>query len=502
MMLQQLRRVWLGRRSASSFASISSDIKYASLPISSPSLKAITDVMGYDTMTEVQHATLPVLLDGHDVLAKSKTGSGKTMAFLLPTVEVLAKAPRPANAISALVLSPTRELASQIDAEAKKLTTFHDTIQTQCFVGGTSVEHDIKKLKAPVDILVATPGRLQDLLKNDHGNIVAKLQKTKMLILDEADRLLDMGFRNDIEAILKFLPSKRQTILFSATLPASLESIQRLALKKDHKFIDTVGTETDQTNAHVPQTVTICRMDEHLHAIEAALKAHIHAHPNAFKVIVFFPTARAAGYMASIFQAAKFPILEMHSRKSQQFRTKTAEQFRTGNKLIMFSSDVSARGVDYPDVSLVIQVGLTDREQYIHRVGRTGRAGRQGEGALILCDFEKNLLKELSDLPLNTVAFQPRGTTTKTAIDKVLGKIESNDELKTKAAQAYQAFLGFYVSNLKRLKLTKPDLVALGDAYAKATGLKTTPGLQKRTINMMGLTNLGLKVEPTIARRR
>ncbi|KDO29274.1 hypothetical protein SPRG_05454 [Saprolegnia parasitica CBS 223.65] len=494
MMLQQLRCVRLGRRSASSFASISSDIKYASLPISSPSLKALTDVMGYDTMTEVQHATLPALLDGHDVLAKSKTGSGKTMAFLLPTVEVLAKAPRPPNAISALVLSPTRELASQIDAEAKKLTTFHDAIQTQCFVGGTSVEHDIKKLKLPVDILVATPGRLQDLLKNDHGNI--------MLILDEADRLLDMGFRNDIEAILKFLPSKRQTILFSATLPASLESIQRLALKKDHKFIDTVGTETDQTNAHVPQTVTICRMNEHLHAIEAALKAHIHARPNAFKVIVFFPTARAAGYMASIFQAAKFPILEMHSRKSQQFRTKTAEQFRSGNKLIMFSSDVSARGVDYPDVSLVIQVGLTDREQYIHRVGRTGRAGKQGEGALILCDFEKNLLKELSDLPLNTVAFQPRGTTTTTAIDKVLGKIESNDELKTKAAQAYQAFLGFYVSNLKRLKLTKPDLVALGDAYAKATGLKTTPGLQKRTINMMGLTNLGLKVEPTIARRR
>ncbi|OQS01659.1 DEAD/DEAH box RNA helicase [Achlya hypogyna] len=498
-MWHQLRRRAL-RCSFSSFAAIASDVSYASLPLTSATQRAISEVMGYDTMTEVQAKTLPALLAGHDVLAKSKTGSGKTMAFLLPTIETLAAAPRDPAAIHALVLSPTRELATQIGVEAKKLTTFHE-LRTQCFVGGTSVDADARALAAPIDLLVATPGRLQDHLRSDTGGIVGKLRKARMLILDEADRLLDMGFRADIEAVLAYLPAQRQTILFSATLPASLAAIQKLALKPEHVFIDTVGAE-EQTNAHVPQRVTVCRLHEHMHALEAALKGHIHANPNAYKIIVFFPTARAAGFMAAVFAAAKFPVLEMHSRKSQQYRTKTAATFRAGNKLIMFSSDVSARGVDYPDVSFVVQMGLTDREQYIHRLGRTGRAGKMGQGTLILTEFERPLLQELADLPLAPEPFRPRGTAAKTALDRALAKVARDPDLEVKAAQAYQAFLGFYVSNLKRLKLTKTELVDLGEEYAKTAGLKTVPGLQKRTISMMGLQNLGLRVETAAPRRR
>ncbi|OQS05956.1 DEAD/DEAH box RNA helicase [Thraustotheca clavata] len=469
-----------------------SEVSFKSLAISDESAHAIADVMKYELMTKVQKETLPAILDGKDVLAKSKTGTGKTMAFLLPIVECLKKTPRVGNEISALILSPTRELASQIEAEAKKLTTFHQEIIVACMVGGTSLNRDIRKLQRAIDILVGTPGRLQDHLKSNNENIKERIHQVKVLVLDEADRLLDMGFRNDIERILSYLPKERQTLLFSATLPDALKDVKRLALKKDHEYIDTVGQE-DQTNTHVNQTVITCPFDQHVTVLETLLQHHIKMASDGYKIIVFFPTARAAGFMASIFLAAGFPILEMHSRKSQSYRTRTAETFRQKDNLIMFSSDVSARGVDYPGVSFVIQVGLTDREQYIHRLGRTGRAGKNGEGVLLLCEFENCLLKELADMPMTTQ--QVPDTTPDLKILPVLKRLNKDKELKKAGEQAYQAWLGFYNSNLKRLKMSKPTLISMAEEYSKIIGLEEVPALQKKVIGKMGLQNLGLRVQ-------
>ena len=465
-------------------------------------MRALTEVMNYRFLTKVQAATLPIILEGKDVLAKSKTGTGKTMAFLLPTIEtMLRNASKDKQAISALILSPTRELASQIDVEAKKLTTYHP-FRVACIVGGVSMSKDLRRLRHTdgIDILVATPGRLIDHLKSDNGNIVKRLASIQVLVLDEADRLLDMGFRPDIERILSFIPAHRQTLLFSATLPTSLEAIKRLALKPDHSYIDTVGKE-EQTNAHVNQTSMICPLEDHITVLDKLIHAHIQASPEGYKMIVFLPTARAAGYLAQIFLEAKYPVLEIHSRKSQAHRTKTADKFRLQDNQILFSSDVSARGVDYPGVTLIIQVGLTDKEQYIHRLGRTGRAGKDGEGILLLSSFEAPFLNELKGVPI--VSKPPPGGPAP-RIEPILAQITTRSDLKQAAEQAYQAWLGFYNSNLKRLRLSKHQLVEMAEEYSRIVGLNEVPALLKRTIGKMGLQGCGLRIQdaPTFKGKR
>ncbi|RHY16718.1 hypothetical protein DYB25_005977 [Aphanomyces astaci] len=472
-----------------------SSVPVSTLDISDSSMRALTQVMNYEYLTKVQAATLPVILEGKDVLAKSKTGTGKTMAFLLPTIEALLRetsTPKTKRAVSALILSPTRELASQIDVEAKKLSTFHP-FRVACFVGGTSMSQDLRRLRHAdgIDILVATPGRLQDHLTNNNEDLVARVANIKVLVLDEADRLLDMGFRRDIEKLLAFLPTNRQTLLFSATLPDSLEQIKRLALKPGHVYIDTVGEE-DQTNLHVDQSVVTCPFEDHITVLDKLMHAHIQGSPSGYKIIAFFPTARAAGFMAQLFLAAKYPILEMHSRKSQAHRTKAADVFRTQDNQILFSSDVSARGVDYPGVTLVIQVGLTDKEQYIHRLGRTGRAGRDGEGVLLLSPFETPFLNELKDVPL-TVQTPPGGAPPRIA--PILAQVQTKPDLRQAAEQAYQAWLGFYNSNVRRLRMDKNQLVAMAAEYSRIIGLAEVPALLKRTIGKMGLQGMGLKIQ-------
>ncbi|RHY33404.1 hypothetical protein DYB32_001640 [Aphanomyces invadans] len=474
-----------------------SSVPVSSLDISDSSMRALTQVMNYEFLTKVQAATLPVILEGKDVLAKSKTGTGKTMAFLLPTIEALLhKTSTPSSTkrvVSALILSPTRELASQIDVEAKKLSTFHP-FRVACFVGGTSMNQDLRRLRHAdgIDILVATPGRLQDHLTNNNEDLVARIAAIQVLVLDEADRLLDMGFRRDIEKLLAFLPTQRQTLLFSATLPESLDHIKRLALKPGHVFIDTVGEE-EQTNAHVNQSVVTCPFEDHIAVLDKLMHAHIQDSPDGFKIIAFFPTARAAGFMAQLFLAAKYPILEMHSRKSQSHRTKAADVFRTQDNQILFSSDVSARGVDYPGVTLVVQVGLTDKEQYIHRLGRTGRAGKDGQGILLLSPFESPFLKELKDVPL-TVQSPPAGPPPRIA--PILAQVQTKTDLRLAAEQAYQAWLGFYNSNMRRLRMDKIQLVEMAADYSRIIGLADVPALLKKTIGKMGLQGMGLKVQP------
>lgn len=420
---------------------------------------------------------------------------------MLPIIENIANARKNKNknnGISALIISPTRELTIQIANEVKALATFHKpAIRTVTLMGGTSFPKDTRNLAHDnVDIIVATPGRLQDHLIKNTSNIADRLMRgLEALCLDEADRLLDMGFRNELKKIIGYLPKDRQTLLFSATLPEDLEDITCVAMRPGHTFVDTVGTEEVNVNVQVIQQYAVLPLQHHIEALEQAICKHMED-SKPYKIIVFFNTARTAGFMAGLFRAAKYPVLEMHSRKSQSYRTKVAKQFTEQNNVIMFSSDVSARGVDYPGVSLIVQMGLTDRENYVHRLGRTARAGRQGRGLLILSEFERAFLKEISDLEPTEYSIQlANDRAAPTAVKQLISRLDKDPQLRKDAEMAYQAFLGYYNSNLRRLKLSKKDGVAIANEYSAICGLREPPALLARTVGKMGLKGVpGIRI--------
>lgn len=312
-----------------------------------------------------------------------------------------------------------------------------------------------------------------------------------------------MGFRPDIERILRLLePSSksRQTLLFSATLPKSVSEIASIAMRKDYNFVDTVGEEAEQTHMHVQQQLMITPQESQVLALFSILDREI-ANTKDSKIIVFFTTARLTGFMAELFNTVKnrtgYDVLEIHSRKSQKQRERASEEFRRRTNAIMFSSDVTARGMDFPNISAVIQVGLTDRSQYIHRLGRTARAGKSGKGCLLLSDYERDYMvkKELSDMPLELIPV-PQSEKAALAASESINNVGKKRDLRVSAEQAYRAWLGYYNSHLKKVKWDKRTLVNQANMWSKQVGIPEQPGLQKKTIGKMGLKGVpGLRIE-------
>ncbi|KAN0061834.1 hypothetical protein ACQY0O_005827 [Thecaphora frezii] len=443
--------------------------------ISYPTWKALTvNPFGYTDMSPVQERVLHLLPElaqhigkdsqqmsdgqGRDMLVKAKTGTGKTIAFLVPAIEARVKAchdvrrgifskpwadmlerHRPGldfsvldkhgrlgvgkqfdqNTVGALILSPTRELATQIAMEAKKLLTHHDDMGVQLIVGGASRNHQINDWRrGRPDIVVATPGRLLDLIK-DVGMIREALSACRTLILDEADTLLEMGFRDELDAIIKHLPPKgeRQTLLFSATVSSEIRSIARMSLESNHRFIDCVPAGEENTHKHIPQFCTI--LDSAEEQIPHVLKLIAHdqlINPGKSKVIIFTPTTKATQMVADIVHhntkllpaGRQSRIYEIHSKKDSSQRFRTSDRFRkdkTGGS-VLITSDVSARGVDYPGTTRVIQIGVpSNKDQYIHRIGRTGRAGASGRADIVLLNWEQGFLHfQLDDLPVKKIS--------------------------------------------------------------------------------------------------
>ncbi|GFY97432.1 P-loop containing nucleoside triphosphate hydrolases superfamily protein [Actinidia rufa] len=404
-----------------------SETRFDQCSVSSSSLKGIKDA-GYEKMTVVQEATLPVILKGKDVLAKAKTGTGKTVAFLLPSIEVVLKSPpidrdqkRPP--IFVLIICPTRELASQAAAEANTLLKYHPSIGVQVVIGGTRLSLEQKRMQAnPCQILVATPGRLKDHIENTAG-FATRVMGVKVLVLDEADHLLDMGFRRDIEHIIAAVPKQRQTLLFSATVPE--------------------------------------------------------------EVLVFCTTAMVTRLVADLLGELNLNVREIHSRKPQSYRTRISDEFRKSKGLILVTSDVSARGVDYPDVTLVIQVGLpADRQQYVHRLGRTGRKGKEGQGILLLAPWEEFFLSSIKDLPITKASLPLVDPEMRKKVERALSHVE----MKNKEA-AYQAWLGYYNSS-KVVGRDKYKLVELANEFSRSMGLDNPPAIPKLVLGKMGLKNI------------
>ncbi|KAI7732962.1 hypothetical protein M8C21_004248, partial [Ambrosia artemisiifolia] len=465
-----------------------SETRFDECSVSPLSLKGIKDA-GYEKMTIVQEATLPVILKGKDVLAKARTGTGKTVAFLLPSIEVVVNSPPIGRdqkwpPILVLVICPTRELASQAAMEANKLLKYHPSVGVQVVIGGTRIATEQRRLQTnPCQILVATPGRLKDHIMNTSG-FATRVKGVKVLVLDEADHLLDMGFRKDIEIIISAVPKQRQTLLFSATVPPEVRQICHIALKRDHEYINTVEEGSEETHTQVQQKHMIAPLDQQYSLLYTLLKDHI-ANDADYKVLVFCTTAMVTKLVADLLGQMRLNVREIHSRKSQSYRTQVSDEFRKSKGLILVTSDVSARGVDYPDVTLVIQIGLpSDKAQYIHRLGRTGRKGKEGEGILLLAPWEEFFLSTLGDLPISRADPPPIDPDTQKKVAKAMSYVD----MKIKES-AYQAWLGYYNSN-KTVARDKSRLVELANEFSRSMGLDTPPAISKLVLGKMGLKNV------------
>ncbi|XP_024172533.1 probable DEAD-box ATP-dependent RNA helicase 48 isoform X1 [Rosa chinensis] len=491
--LGKKKEVEIERGESEEEGSILSEKRFDECGISPFTVKALSSA-GYVRMTRVQEAAISACLEGKDGLVKAKTGTGKTAAFLLPAIEAVVKGMagntnQRVSPIFVLILCPTRELASQIAAETNVLLKYHEGIGMQTLVGGTRFKEDQKRLESnPCQIIVATPGRLLDHIENRSG-LSVRLMGLKMLILDEAGHLLDLGFRKDIEKIVDCLPRKRQSLLFTATLPKEVRRISQLVLKKDHAFIDTVGLGCVETHAKVKQSYLVAPHDFHFQIVHHLLKEHIWQSPD-YKVIVFCTTGMVTSLLYLLLREMKMNVREIHSRKPQLYRTRISEEFKESKQLILVTSDVSARGMNYPDVTLVIQVGIpSDREQYIHRLGRTGREGKEGEGILLLAPWEEYFLEELKDLPLEKFPSLRLDPGTKLKIEDSMTKVDSS----VKEA-AYHAWLGYY-NSIRETGRDKTTLVEQANLFCQSIGLQTPPSLFRKTALKMGLKDIpGIKI--------
>ncbi|KAF9552973.1 DEAD-domain-containing protein [Agrocybe pediades] len=462
-----------------------SEKRFADAPISNGSKSALK----YEFMSDVQAATLDLALSGKDLLVQAKTGTGKTIAFLLPAIERLLKAPRH-NGISILVLAPTRELALQIEKEAEMLLQHHP-FKVQHAIGGTKYNTESNRiLRSPCDILIATPGRLLDHLRSP--GLKEKLSGLRTIVYDEADRLLDAGFSKDLDQIINFLPPRntRQALLFSATVSEEIKKVAAGALRPGYSFVSTLLEDEVNTHEHVEQTYIITSQQNFMQAtidvLMQDLKKHSSQNISTSKCMVFFPTARQVAFATELLSQIPGlpPILEIHSRKSQPARIKAATAFKDARSAVLLSSDVAARGVDFPGVTLVLQVGLpANSEQYIHRLGRTARAGAAGRGIMILSPEEQFFLsnREVAEFGLKADTPPP----THTPIAQAIARVSSETK-----AQAYRAFLGYYNGYTKPMKMTKAMLVQWAWEYAKgALGWPESgpPTLESRTVGKMGL---------------
>ncbi|KAF9350597.1 hypothetical protein BGX34_001085 [Mortierella sp. NVP85] len=456
--------------------------------------RAIRTIFKYENMSKVQSEVLSLMPTDTDMFVKAKTGTGKTLAFLIAALEnVIAKSDpktlKRGEVATCLIVSPTRELAQQIAEEARKLVTLH-RFNVHCLVGGESKGPQIRKLTSRrVDIVVGTPGRLNDMIESVR-EFPSMLEGLQTLVLDEADQLLDMGFKDSIESIVNALPKERQTLFFSATVSPQIKSIARKTLKPDFTFIDTVDPNEANTNLQVNQSYCVTSYEQQLPVLTRIIEDHKKTNPTG-KIMVFLPTTRGTQLYSALFEKmSSYPLYSLHSKKSQESRTRTSDRFRRSRGAVLFTSDVSARGVDYPDVSLVIQVGIpSSKEQYIHRVGRTGRAGKTGEGILMLTPVEESFLNQMSDLPLiaNETYSNVDGIVQDEKLQNLVNAAKASQDTEL-LHDAFTAYLGYYVGRMDILTCHKNDILDSAREYVVALGAEEPPHLTDNFLSKLGFT--------------
>ncbi|KAG4306539.1 hypothetical protein PORY_000527 [Pneumocystis oryctolagi] len=464
-------------------------VMFSDLSLSEPTVKALAE-MGFSKMTEVQARTIPVLMAGKDVLGAAKTGSGKTLAFLIPAIEILYFLKfKPRNGTGVIVISPTRELALQIFGVASSLLKYH----SQTFgvvIGGANRRAEAEKLEKGVNLLIATPGRLLDHLQNTKGFVYKNL---KTLVIDEADRILEIGFEDEMRQIIKILPNadrileigfedemrqiikilpneNRQSMLFSATQTTKVEDLARISLRPGLLYINVDSDKKNSTVDGLEQGYVVCDSDKRFLLLFTFLKRNLKK-----KIIVFFSSCNSVKYHSELLNYIDIPVLDLHGKQKQQKRTNTFFEFSNAKQGILICTDVAARGLDIPAVDWIVQYDPPDDPRdYIHRVGRTAR-GTDGKGRslMFLVPEELGFLRYLkaAKVSLNEYEFSKLANI-QPQLEKLISK---NYYLNKSAKDGYRSYLQAYASYaLKSIfDVNNLDLAKV----AKSFGFSTPPSV-------------------------
>ncbi|GGX80017.1 DEAD/DEAH box helicase [Vogesella alkaliphila] len=393
-----------------------SELTFAALGLAEPLLRAVADT-GYTQPTPIQAQAIPQVLQGGDLLAAAQTGTGKTAGFTLPLLHRLMDQPsKQKGRPRALVLTPTRELAAQVEESVREYGKYLP-LKSMVMFGGVGINPQIAQLKKPVDILVATPGRLLD----HAGQKTVDLSGVEILVLDEADRMLDMGFIHDIKKVLALLPKERQTLLFSATFSSEIKTLADKLLNQP-KLVEVA--RPNQTNAQITQKVHLVDRDRKTELLIEMIKGG-----DWHQVLVFTRTKHGANRLAEKLEKAGIASMAIHGNKSQGARTKALAGFKDGSLPVLVATDIAARGLDIEELPHVVNYELPNvPEDYVHRIGRTGRAGCVGEAISLVCVDELGFLRDIEKLTKQTVdrftvpGFEANPNETPQAIEIGLGR--------------------------------------------------------------------------------
>jgi ATP-dependent RNA helicase RhlE len=359
---------------------------FQSLGLIEALLKAVR-LQGYETPSPIQQKAIPPILEGLDVLASAQTGTGKTAGFTLPMLQILSKNPVPhRRPVRALVLTPTRELADQVFTNVKHYSKFLD-LRAAVIFGGVNQNPQITNLRNGVDVLVATPGRLLDLENQGH----LSLSKVEIFVLDEADRMLDMGFKRDIDKIRSLIPSRRQNLMFSATFSKEIKSLAQTILQRP--------TLVEAT----PENTTVEAIAQQIYRVakdkKTGLLIKLIQDGQWKQVLVFTRTKHGANKLCKKLESARISAMAIHGNKSQGARTKALKGFKNNDVRVLVATDIAARGLDIPLLPHVVNYELPNiPEDYVHRIGRTGRAGANGVALSLVCAEETSYLVSIEKL--------------------------------------------------------------------------------------------------------
>jgi len=439
-----------------------SESRFDSLEICEPLKKALKE-NNFEVMTEIQAKSIPHLLKGKDVLAAAKTGSGKTLAFLVPACDLLYNVKfLPRNGVGALAISPTRELAQQIYDVLRNVSRYMSQSICVC-VGGMNRKPEAEKLARGINILVATPGRLLDHMQNTKGFVYHNLVN---LIMDEADRILETGFEDEMNMIIKLLPKKRQTSLFSATQTRKVADLARLSLNKP-VFVEVKTKDNVSTVAGLTQGYVVCPAESRFLLLFTFLKRN-----RDKKVMVFMSACNAVKFHDELLNYIDVPVQCIHGHKKQQARSSTYYQFCGADKGILVCTDVAARGLDIPKVDWIVQYDPPDEpKEYIHRVGRTARgASGKGKALLFLMPEELGFLHYLrrAGVPVAEYSFPPsKIANIQSQLERV---IEKNYHLHRSSRDAYRSYMHAYAAHSHKdcFDVHKLDLAKVAKAFGFA----------------------------------
>ncbi|KUI55920.1 ATP-dependent RNA helicase dbp-4 [Cytospora mali] len=449
----------------------SSIVSFADLPLCEATASGLK-ASHFETLTDVQARAIPAALKGNDLLAAAKTGSGKTLAFLIPVLEKLYHARWTTyDGLGALIISPTRELAVQIFDVLRKIGRYHD-FSAGLVIGGKSLKEEAERIDR-MNILVCTPGRMLQHLDQSFGLKVDDLQ---VLVLDEADRCMDMGFQGAMDALVEHLPQTRQTLLFSATQSKKVSDLARLSLK-DPEYVSVHEAAESATPTSLEQHYIVTPLSEKLDTLYSFIRSSLKS-----KIVVFLSSGKQVRFVYETFRQLQpgIPLLHLHGRQKQEARMRITHQFTSARHSCLFATDVVARGVDFPAVDWVIQVDCPeDADTYIHRVGRTARYQSKGRAVLFLDPSEEEgMLKRLEHKKIPIQKINVKENKKKSIRNQLQSMAFKQPDIKYLAQKAFVTYVrSIYLQRDKEIfDMNKLDL----DAYAASLGLPGTPQIKMR----------------------